>query len=211
MVDIYLATGNEHKVFEISDLLERHGLDQVSVHSAKAVGGMPEVDESADTFAGNAQLKAQALRDRIPAAALALADDSGLEVDALDGAPGVYSARFAGPNATDADNRAKLKAELTRLGLTESSARFRCVLCVIDAQGQASYFPGACEGRVICAERGVNGFGYDAMFIPDGYAETFGELGDAVKARLSHRADAVTKLAGWLGKGRCEVNPGAEN
>ncbi len=196
-MQIIIATGNAHKVLEFEQLLTGLG---VRVESAAVVGGMPVVEETGQTFAANAFLKAEALRTLAPASAYVLADDSGLEVDALEGAPGVYSARYAGPNASDAENRHQLLAALAGVGAGDAtrSARFRCVLCLLGPEGEAQYFEGSCEGSITEAERGKEGFGYDSIFIPEGYSETFGELGESVKHRLSHRANAVLALRDFL-------------
>lgn len=194
-MQIIIATGNAHKVLELEQLLA--GLE-VQVESAAVVGGMPEVEETGQTFAANALLKAAALRALAPASAYVLADDSGLEVDALDGAPGVYSARYAGPNASDAENRHQLLTALAGAGGATRTARFRCVLCLLGPKGEAQYFEGSCEGSITEAERGKEGFGYDSIFMPEGYTKTFGELGESVKQRLSHRANAVHALRDFL-------------
>jgi len=193
---LILATGNAHKVEEFRGLLDGLSLD---VLSAKACGGMPEVEENGDSFAANAQIKAEALRAAAPAQAWVLADDSGLEVDALDGAPGIYSSRYAGPAASDGDNVEKLLAALKDVPEAERTARFRCVLCLIDAEGNVSHHHGTCEGRIGFEVRGGEGFGYDPIFIPEGYEHSFGELGEAVKSALSHRARAVEALREHLG------------
>ncbi|ADE56049.1 RdgB/HAM1 family non-canonical purine NTP pyrophosphatase [Coraliomargarita akajimensis] len=191
MPQLIIATGNPHKVEEFEGLLEGLGFDVVS---AKVCGGMPEVDENGDTFAANAQLKAEALRKLAPVDAWVLADDSGLEVDALQGAPGIYSARYAGPNASDEANLAKLLEAIKDVPEGERAARFRCVLCLIDPDGFISHYDGSCEGRMAQEGSGAEGFGYDPAFLPDGYDQTFGELGEVVKRELSHRARACQ----WL-------------
>ncbi|MGB0460571.1 MAG: RdgB/HAM1 family non-canonical purine NTP pyrophosphatase [Opitutales bacterium] len=196
-MQIIIATGNAHKVLELEQLLAGLG---VQVESAAAVGGMPEVEESGQTFAANALLKAAALRALASASAYVLADDSGLEVDALDGAPGVYSARYAGPNASDAENRHQLLTALAGADYAPRTARFRCVLCLLGPKGEAQYFEGSCEGSITEAERGKEGFGYDSIFMPEGYTKTFGELGESVKQRLSHRANAVHALRDFLAR-----------
>ena len=127
---------------------------------------------------------------------MVLSDDSGLEVDALDGAPGVYSARYAGVHGDDAGNNAKLLNEL--VGVADRSARFRCVM-VLAREGEAlAHFDGAVEGKIISEQQGAGGFGYDPLFVPDGYEETFAELGEDVKNGLSHRARAMAQVVGWL-------------
>ena len=185
---LIIATGNAHKVDEFKYLLK--GLP-FEVCSAAVCGGMPHVVEDGDTFAANAQLKAEALRQSAPHGAWVLADDSGLEVDALDGAPGIYSARYAGPDAKDGENLAKLMKELYGVPEEQRSARFRCVLCLIDPEGFITHYEGICEGRIDIKQQGSEGFGYDPAFIPDGYQQSFGELGEDVKSKLSHRAIAV--------------------
>ncbi len=196
-MQIIIATGNAHKVLELEQLLAGLG---VQVESAAVVGGMPEVEESGQTFAANALLKAAALRALASASAYVLADDSGLEVDALNGAPGVYSARYAGPEASDAENRHQLLTALAGAGDAPRTARFRCVLCLLGPKGEAQYFEGSCEGSITEAERGKEGFGYDSIFMPEGYTKTFGELGESVKQRLSHRANAVHALRDFLAR-----------
>ncbi len=191
MKQLILASGNAHKAEEFAQLL---GTSDFQVHSAAICGGMPPVEETGQTFAANAQLKAGALRAAAPPGAWLLADDSGLEVDALDGAPGIYSARYAGPQATDAANVAKLLVALSEVPTVRRTARFRCALCLIDPEGRIHHFDGTCEGRISHRPTGSSGFGYDPVFIPDGYDQCFAELGEVVKAQLSHRARAVAAL-----------------
>ena len=191
MQQLIIASGNAHKAAEFTQLLD--GSD-FQVQSAAVCGGMPEVEETGTTFVANAQLKAEALRAAAPPGAWVLADDSGLEVDALDGAPGIYSARYAGPDATDADNVAKLLAALSGVPAARRTARFRCALCRIDPDGRIQHFEGSCEGHISDAPSGTSGFGYDLVFVPEGYDQSFAELGEAVKAQLSHRARAVAAM-----------------
>lgn len=191
MDTLIIATGNAHKVEEFQILLD--ALD-FNVVSAKTCGGMPDVDETGSTFAANSELKAQALRALAPKGAWVMADDSGLEVDALDGAPGIYSARYAGVDASDSDNVDKLLAALKNVAEGERTARFRCVLCLIDHEGTVTHHDGSCEGRIAFEPTGETGFGYDPVFIPDGYKQSFSVLGESVKSGLSHRAKAVTAL-----------------
>jgi XTP/dITP diphosphohydrolase len=195
MIPLIVATGNAHKVAEFDQLLAGCAL---TVVSAQACGGMPVVIEDGDSFAANARIKALALRAVAPSQAWVVADDSGLEVDALGGAPGIYSARYAGEDASDRANLEKLLAALSGLPELRRSARFRCVLCLIDPQGGERFFEGACEGRIALAPSGSEGFGYDPVFMPDGYAQSFGELGESVKSQLSHRALAVVALRKFL-------------
>ena len=194
---IFLATGNAHKLAEIRDMVAASGLG-LTVDSARALGGMPAVDENAGTFEGNARLKAGALRARLPRGAWVLADDSGLEVDALGGAPGVYSSRYAGPGASDGENLEKLLRVLGELPPERRTARFHCVLVLQNGEGAEHVFHGACEGRITFAAAGRGGFGYDPAFQPEGFDRTFGQLGGEVKSRLSHRARALGALLDWV-------------
>jgi XTP/dITP diphosphohydrolase len=200
MTDIYLATGNAHKLEEFSAAVS--GLGGWRLRAANDVGGMPEVDETGDTFEENALLKARALVGRVPEGAYVLADDSGLVVDALGGAPGVYSARYAGPGADDAANRRRLLTALREAGSSNGNARFRCVLCLLQAGAQPLFFSGSCEGSIIHEERGSHGFGYDPLFVPLGFSETFAELTMAEKQELSHRGAAIGQLSRYL-RQRC--------
>ena len=152
---------------------------------------MPDVDENGKTFAENARLKAIALRKLAPMDAWVLADDSGLEVDALNGWPGVYSARYAGADTNDRDNIEKLLKALEDVPAPLRQARFKCTLCVIDPNGSAAYYEGICEGCISTRVFGESGFGYDPVFIPEGYGKSFAQLGNQVKSKLSHRARAV--------------------
>ena len=188
---LIIATGNSHKVDEFEQLLAGSSF---VVLSAKTCGSMPAVDETGKTFAANARLKARALKNRTPEGEWVLADDSGLEVDALNGEPGVYSARYAGEDAGDRDNIKKLLKALESVPTEERTARFKCVLCVIDSEGSVACYEGSCEGRIATTVSGEGGFGYDPVFIPEGYQQSFAELGSAVKSELSHRARAVESM-----------------
>lgn len=196
---LLLATANPHKVEEFARLFAEAGIE-AQVRPASEAGGMPDVEENAPTFAGNACIKARALHERAPAGTWVLADDSGLEVAALGGEPGIHSARYAGANATDAENRAKLLRELEKHAAENRSARFVCILALIGPDGREQIFEGVCRGRITRAERGKGGFGYDPLFVPDGFEQTFAEVDPAVKDQLSHRGDALRKLFGWLRK-----------
>ena len=197
---LFLASGNAHKAAEFQSLAKMAGRP-VEIVSAAAVGGMPAVVEDAGTFTGNARKKARALHTRLPADAWALADDSGLCVEALGGAPGVESAYYAGPQGDGAANLAKLVTVLREVPDAERGARFVCVLLVAGPGGAERMFEGECRGRLLRAPRGRAGFGYDPLFVPDGHTESFAELGDAVKGLISHRARAWAQLAGWLEAG----------
>lgn len=197
----HFATGNSQKAKEFARLFREVGID-AEVFPATETGGMPDVDETAETFSGNALLKARALRMQVPLTDWILADDSGLEVDALNGAPGLHSARFAGPKATDAENREKLLECLGRSPSERRGARFVCALALLGPGNIEKVFEGVCSGQIIESERGEGGFGYDSLFVPNGFAETFAEISAAEKDRLSHRGAALHKLFEWLSKRR---------
>lgn len=203
--EIFLATGNAHKVGEMQSLADASRL-AVRLRSAKEAGGMPHVPEDTGTFVGNAGQKARTLHAKLGGRVWVMSDDSGICVDALGGAPGVESANYAGPAAAPAANVAKLLAALAGVPEGKRTAHFVSVLCVIAPDGTEQIFEGRCDGRVIEALRGDGGFGYDPIIIPDGYDRTFAELGDDVKNRLSHRAQAFGKFAEWW-RGRRRVGP----
>ncbi len=195
---IYVATGNAHKVLEIGRFFETHGLNHVTVKSAKEAGGMPHVDENADTFEGNALLKAKALKEKVGKNAYVLADDSGIEVDALDGAPGIFSARYAGESGNDQANNEKLMRELTDIPDAKRTAHYVCALVLLKPDGEEEFFSDICEGRLLREPHGNNGFGYDPYFVPNGYDKTFGELAPTIKDNISHRARALKLLVDFL-------------
>lgn len=196
---LFLATANPHKVGELVVMLGAAGIG-AEVLPPAAVGGMPPVEEDAPTFEGNARKKALALAAKLPAGddVWAVADDSGLCVDALDGAPGVISARFAGEGAGDAANNAKLLALLREVPPARRGAAFRSCIVAAAPDGRTVAFEGRCPGRVIAAPRGTGGFGYDPLFVPEGFEQTFAELSGEVKNRISHRARALAGLIAWL-------------
>ena len=187
---LIVATRNSHKSLEIRAMLG----DRFEVLDATDFPDFPEIEESGSTFLDNALLKAEGISRLV--AGWVLADDSGLEVDVLGGAPGVWSSSFGGEEGNHAKNNARLLAEMA--GKTERRARFRCTMVLAkDGTAQAD-FCGTVEGTLTDALRGSGGFGYDPLFIPDGYAQTFAELGPAVKNRLSHRARALEQAVAWL-------------
>lgn len=181
---LLIATRNRKKLQEIQEILAHPGLTLVDVDE---VGDLPDVEEDGVTFEANAMKKARVLAHA--SGMLTLADDSGLEVDALNGAPGVYSARYAGEPSNDAANNAKLMAALE--GVENRRARFRCVIALATPDGVCSTVDGCCEGRIATRPGGAGGFGYDPLFIPDGYTQSFGELGAEIKHRISHRGAAL--------------------
>jgi XTP/dITP diphosphohydrolase len=191
---LLLGTRNPGKVKEITSILEHAGWSFCSLQQFKAVS---TAKEDGDTYSENAIAKAQ-----FYAAATgltALADDSGLEVEALSGVPGVFSARYAGDDASDAERRALLLSELAKTGDAERRARFVAVVAIASADGNVLYVSeGICEGAITLAPRGTGGFGYDPLFVPSGYNETFAELPATIKNRISHRAQALIKTNQFL-------------
>lgn len=183
---LVIATRNPHKLEEIHAIFDFKGLD---VRSALDYPDLPDVVEDGDTLEANAEKKAVEIA--LATGCWALADDSGLEVSALSGAPGVYSARYAGKHCSYADNNRKLLRELN--GKTDRSARFRTVLALADPAGNVRTVEGSCPGKIMDELRGNNGFGYDPLFVPDGYTESFAELLPDVKNRISHRARALCR------------------
>lgn len=194
MKRLLVATKNAHKTAEIRAILGAGW----EVSDLNAHPEVPAPEETGATFAENAAIKAVAGAARFDG--LVLADDSGLEVDALGGAPGVWSARYAGPGASDADNRARLLAELEKAGARGKArtARFRCVMALAEDGRVLGSFAGAVEGVIIPAERGEGGFGYDALFVPEGFCETFAQLSAEVKNTLSHRGRAMAQVQAFL-------------
>ncbi len=223
MPTLLIATRNAHKVGEIRAILSGN----FRFLTLSDFPAAPNVTEDAPTFAGNATKKSVELARWLAASAdakvrpslpdFALADDSGLEVDALNGAPGVYSARFAAldsaavGNSSDAANNAKLLRLLADMPPEKRSARFRCVIALTPVESahpqnaspvcdanqfelQTELFDGACEGKIIMVPSGAGGFGYDPLFVPNGYSQSFAELGESVKNEISHRARALAKL-----------------
>ncbi len=181
---LLIASRNAHKTAEIRAIFELPTVELVDLGSFPH---LPEVIEDGSTFQANAVKKAVTLA--LSTGLWTLADDSGLEVDALAGAPGVYSARYAGLAVDYAANNSKL---LQALGdCQERTARFRCVVALASAEGKAQIAEGVCEGQIIHACRGTQGFGYDPLFVPQGYEETFAEMTPDLKNRLSHRAAAL--------------------
>ena len=184
------ATRNPHKTRELAALFG----NEVELTDLTGRPDLPAVEETGATFAENATLKACAVSRAV--AGLVVADDSGLEVDVLGGAPGVFSARYAGESASDRENVAKLLFELDRLAASAEpiTARFHCVLVLAKEGGLLATAAGSVEGRIIRHARGVGGFGYDPIFVTDGFEETFSELSAETKNRISHRAAAVARL-----------------
>jgi XTP/dITP diphosphohydrolase len=185
---LVVASHNEGKVREIKALLGPHGIEPVSAASL----GLPEPEETGATFIANAELKARAAADASHHAALA--DDSGLWVNALNGDPGIYSARWAGPTKDFRIAMARIEKTLREKNATDFSARFVCALCIAMPQGETKSFEGEVHGKLTFPPRGTRGFGYDPIFIPDGWDQTFAEIDPQVKNDMSHRARAFAKL-----------------
>ena len=182
---ILIASRNAHKIQEIREIFDLPGVEWVSTAEFP---DLHDVVEDGDTFEANAIKKAVELATAT--GLWALADNSNLEVATLGNAPGVYSARYAGEPCNHANNNAKLLRELA--GQTDRSARFRCVAALSDPSGRVETVSGSCPGRIVDSLRGAQGFGYDPLFVPDGYEQTFAEMGNAQKNKLSHRGRAMT-------------------
>ncbi|HZG53185.1 MAG TPA: RdgB/HAM1 family non-canonical purine NTP pyrophosphatase [Pyrinomonadaceae bacterium] len=192
--ELLIATNNAGKIRELTGLLANLPL---RLRQLSEFPQITEVEETGQTFAENASLKARLYSRQTQL--WTLADDSGLEVDALDGAPGVLSARYAGRNATDEERCARLLAELSLTHDERRTARFICAIALYDpATATTEIFNGACEGRIAKHPRGRLGFGYDPIFVPSGYAHTFGELSDVVKQQISHRSQALAAVRVYL-------------
>ncbi len=193
-MQLIVASRNVHKTREIQQIL---GSD-FAVRDLRACPEISEIIESGTSFEENAKLKALAVSRKLPG--LVIADDSGLEVEALGGAPGMHSARYAGTNATNREKIDRLLEELARAGAAKDArrARFRCVLALARNGEVLGVFEGIIEGQIADRPRGARGFGYDPIFVPKGFQQTFGELGPAEKNQLSHRARALKKLRAFL-------------
>lgn len=197
-MEILIATQNKGKIRELKELLHDssfilRGLDEFS--------NITDVEETGSTFSENVILKAKSYA--LQTGLWTLADDSGLEVEALDGRPGVLSARFAGDGekTSDEENTQKLLDELKKSKNNSRAARFFCAMSISDENGEIKYLAeGICNGRIAATPIGINGFGYDPVFIPDGFENTFGELSSEIKQKISHRAKALKKIIAFLKK-----------
>jgi len=189
MREIIFATNNQHKLEEITSITK----DKIKLLTLKDIGFDGDIPETSDTIKGNAIQKAVYIFDRF--AKECFADDTGLEVEALDGAPGVWSARYAGENATYQDNVIKLLDALK--GSTNRKARFKTVIALKNGE-ETINFEGIINGQIIETARGNSGFGYDPVFVPDGYDQTFAEMSSELKNTISHRALATIKLTKYL-------------
>jgi XTP/dITP diphosphohydrolase len=191
---LVIASRNPHKTREFAQILG----DRYDVCDLIGSSEIPEVQETGKTFEENAIIKARNASKYL--SDLVVADDSGLEVDALQGAPGIFSARYAGSKASDKENTEKLLSEIARAErrANRRSARFRCVLALAEKGGLLQTFEGAAGGTIVRSPRGAAGFGYDPIFVPDGYEQTFAEIQVEEKNRISHRAQAIAQLAEYL-------------
>ena len=197
-----IATRNNHKTQELAPVLAAMWEVKCSADYAE-MAASEEIEETGDTFLANATLKAVATSQVI--FDYVLADDSGLECDALDGAPGVFSARYGGIPSSPETNMAKLLQELARVGAMtpeQRRGRYRCVLVLAKEGDVKASFDGTCEGTIALTQKGTNGFGYDPIFVPQSYTRTFGQLGEKTKMGLSHRGLALKNFLQW-----CKANP----
>jgi len=189
---LLIATKNKGKVREIADVLTPTGIEVLSLLDLDKV---PEIVEDGLTFRANASKKAVVVAQFLKKPGLVvMGEDSGLEVDALGGRPGVYSARYSGENATDESNNQKLLAELSGVPLEKRTARYRCAMAMADEEGLVDVVDGTCEGLIAEAPHGTNGFGYDPIFLISDRQKTFGELPLEVKQSMSHRAQALRRF-----------------
>lgn len=190
---ILIATNNKHKVIEFKNILS--DFKDIELITPKDLGINIEPDENGNSFEENSKIKCIEFykESKIPV----VADDSGLEIDVLDKQPGIYSSRFAGLYASDKDNRIKVLQLLDKVKAEHKMARFRCVICFYDGQ-DINFFDGTVEGKIINEERGSKGFGYDSIFIPNNYTQTFAELDENIKNKISHRANALKKFSDFL-------------
>lgn len=191
MEKIILSTHNNGKIEEIKFYLKELDIEILPVSNIINIGN---IEETSNTLEGNATIKAEYIRDKVNG--YILSDDTGLFVEALNGKPGVYSARYAGENATDKDNRIKLLKALKNSN--NRRAYFRTVLVLIDKNNKKYILDGICKGTISKEEKGINGFGYDSLFIPDGFSKTFAELDLEIKNKISHRSKALNKLQGLM-------------
>ena len=189
MRKIVFATNNKHKLDEIKEITK----GKLEILSLSDIGCYDDIEETGTTFEANALIKAQYVKSKYGYDCFA--DDSGLQVDALAGKPGVYTARYAGEKASSDDNMTKLLAELS--GNDNRNARFKAVIALIE-NGNNHFFEGTIDGIIAQSKSGVGGFGYDPIFVPNGYSQTFAELDIAIKNQISHRAKAVKGLIEFL-------------
>ena len=199
-IPLFLATRNRHKTREIQTMLG----EGVVVVDATGVPELPEIEETGITFEANARLKAEGISQHI--SGLVLADDSGLEVDALGGEPGIYSARYAGAGCTDLQNTELVLEKMQKIPSEQRAARFRCLLAVARDGKTIATFDGTVEGKLTTEITGEGGFGYDPIFIPEGYEKSFGEFPSELKNSMSHRGRTLEQFRAWWKAERQEEN-----
>ncbi|MDL4841704.1 XTP/dITP diphosphatase [Aquibacillus rhizosphaerae] len=194
MEKLIIATKNKGKMKDFKQLFSKYGVEVYSLLDLDQT--IPDIEETGTTFEENAAIKAETIAKQfqIPV----LADDSGLEVEALNGEPGVYSARYAGEAKSDSDNLHKVLEKLKNVTIAEREARFVCVLAVAQPNKHTIYKRGVCEGSIALEPVGENGFGYDPIFYPKGYQITMAQLTSEEKNQISHRGNAIIQLEEWL-------------
>lgn len=194
MKKIIIATKNKGKAMEFKELFMSYQISAISLLDISV--DLPDVEETGETFTDNARLKAEKIASilNLPV----LADDSGLMIDALDGQPGIYSARYAGENKNDQANMEKVIKELSDIPFDERTARFICVLAIAGPGKDTIFRTGYCEGLIPFSAKGTNGFGYDPIFVPKGYEKTMAQMDPKEKAEISHRNHALKQLEKWM-------------
>ncbi|MTW84228.1 XTP/dITP diphosphatase [Virgibacillus dakarensis] len=190
MKQLIIATKNQGKAKEFNVFFGQFHINAISLLDLSET--IPDIEETGTTFEENAAIKAETIANRMKIPVLA--DDSGLMIDALDGRPGVYSARYAGEPKSDEANIMKVLGELEGIPAEQRHARFVCVLAIAIPEQETTYYKGFCEGSITIQPRGTHGFGYDPVFIPDGYTKTMAELAPAEKNNISHRKNAISRL-----------------
>ena len=191
---LLIASKNQGKIREFKQLLADL---PITLRSAAEFEEIPEPEETGETFADNAILKARYYAEKT--GLISLADDSGLAVDALNGAPGVFSARYVGADATNAAKIDRLLSELDEIAIEKRTARFICAMAIANQSGEIlNLAEGVCEGKIAFQPSGTNGFGYDPIFVPDGFSESFGNISNEIKHKISHRGQATEKIIEFL-------------
>lgn len=194
MKKVIIATKNKGKAAEFKAFFATYNIEAMSL--LDLADELPDIEETGTTFEENAGLKANQIAAILQKPVLA--DDSGIVIDALDGAPGIYSARYAGGNATDKENIKKVMENMQNIPMEKRTARFVCVLALAQPGKDTIYRTGYCEGKIALEEAGTNGFGYDPIFIPEQNTGTMAELTDTEKSKISHRSNAMAQLKAWI-------------
>ncbi|MHA6252099.1 XTP/dITP diphosphatase [Oceanobacillus sp. CAU 1775] len=194
MRQIVIATKNKGKIKEFEDFFKKYGIEVLSLYDLE--NNIPDIEETGSTFEENAALKAEQIAHILNKAVLA--DDSGLMVDALNGEPGIYSARYAGADKSDSENNNKLLKNLENVPEEKRTAKFVCTLAIARPGEETIFKTGYCHGQIGYSPKGEHGFGYDPLFIPNGYNKTMAELSPEEKNKISHRSEAIKQLDDWL-------------